>query len=105
MSNYVLAVYKRNEEYDGGIFGSWESYHKYTFSPEIETVFCYDFTTSGKTYADRKEFVREYAIEWSNVSGLGYCWSYGELDIIESEFRRLGKQYGLLREFQNNCIC
>lgn len=92
-------------EFLGGIWDSWEDFHSDTFSPEYETHFCYDFTTKGKTYADRKEYVRNFAIDWSNLGFLYEGWSYGELGIIQSEFERLGRQYGLLKEFHENCIC
>lgn len=105
MTNNVLAIYENQGEYCGGIWDSWESYYKDTFSPDCETVFCYDFTTKGKTYNDRKEYVRSFAVDWSNCIGMFSDCSWGELALIESEFRRLGKQYGLLKEFRINCIC
>lgn len=104
--SYVLAVYEYKDEFYGGIWDSWKDYYNDTFSPEYETIFCYDFTTKGTTYKDRKSYVENFAVDWSNVMGLvKYDWSYGELAIIESGFRRLGKQYGLLKEFAANCIC
>lgn len=106
MRRNVVAIYKRGEDYIGGVWDSWESYYKDTFSPEREEVFAYDFTTKGKTYQDRKEFVRDYAVEWSHTWSLyGVSWSCLEMNIIEGEFRRLGKRYGLLREFRENWIC
>lgn len=101
----VVAVVKRDGEYYGGIWGSWEDFHSDTFSPDWETIFCYDFTTKGKTYTDRKEFVRDHAIDWQHACSLSADWSYGEFAIIEGEFERLGKQYGLMREFHENAIC
>ena len=101
----ILAIYERNGEYTGGLWYSWEAYNKETFSPECETVMCYDFTTKGNTYADRKKFVRNFAVDWSHACGLYESWSYGELFEIQSEFERLGRRYGLLREFHENCIC
>lgn len=55
-------------------------------------------------YENRKAEVREEAIEWqANFSEHNY--SYGELAYYEEHFRRLGKRYGLLREFKENAIC
>lgn len=55
-------------------------------------------------YEKRKAEVREEAIEWSNDVG-NHNYSYGEFAYFEDYFRRLGKRYGLLREFKENCIC
>ena len=106
MEKSVLAVYKYKGEYFGGIFDSWRDFNSYTWSPVYDVRFCYDFTTKGKTYRERQNYVRNFAIDWSNVFGIvKYDWSCGELNHIQSEFERLGKQYGLLREFHENCIC
>lgn len=102
----ILAIVKREGNYYGGIWNSWREFYSDTFSPEYETVFCYDFTTRGNGYADRKDFVRSFAIDWSNANRLmENDFSYGEWLIVNSEFERLGRQYGLLREFRENCIC
>lgn len=102
----ILAIYEHDGNYIGGIWPSWEAYYTETFSPDCETVFCYDFTTKGKSYKDRKEYVRNFAVDWSNVLGMmSNDFSYGEWLIVNSEFERLGRQYGLLKEFETNCIC
>ena len=53
-------------------------------------------------YQKRKAEVREEAIEYSYSEEE---LSYGELADRQDYFRRLGKRYGLLREFKENCIC
>ena len=53
-------------------------------------------------YKKRKAEVREEAIEYSYSDEE---LSYGELAEIQDYFRRLGKRYGLLREFRENAIC
>lgn len=53
-------------------------------------------------YEKRKAEVREEAIEYSYSEEE---LSYGELAEKQDYFRRLGKRYGLLREFKENCIC
>lgn len=69
-------------------------------------VICFiPLVVSGKTYAERKEDLRDKAIEWSNSVGSYPRWSYGELAIIEGFFETNGRRYGLLKEFQENCIC
>ena len=58
---------------------------------------------SGKQYYEkRKTEVRAEAIEYSYSEEE---LSYGELADKQDYFRRLGKRYGLLREFKENGIC
>lgn len=60
--------------------------------------------TEGKSYAERKAKAREEAIEWS--SGFADApMSYGELLKWGEHFERIGRRYGLLREFRENGIC
>ena len=56
------------------------------------------------TYQQGKERARERAIEWQLDYG-NHNYSYGELADFYEYFRRLGKRYGLLREFHENGIC
>jgi hypothetical protein len=59
---------------------------------------------SGKKnyYQKRKAEVRDEAVEYSYSDEE---LSYGELADKQDYFRRLGKRYGLLREFKENAIC
>lgn len=59
-------------------------------------------STKQSYYAKRKTEVREEAIEYSYSDEE---LSYGELADKQDYFRRLGKRYGLLREFRENGIC
>lgn len=57
-----------------------------------------------KTYAENKERARDIAIEWSYDAADRGDLSYAELDDAGDYFYRLGKRYGLLREFRENGI-
>ena len=55
-------------------------------------------------YQQRKASVYQEAVEyqiWASSQSL----SYGELAFYNDYFHKLGKRYGLLREFRENCIC
>lgn len=55
-------------------------------------------------YQIKKYEIREQAIEWQNdFSNHNYSW--GELAEWGDYFRKMGKRYGLLREFKENGIC
>lgn len=54
-------------------------------------------------YQIKKYEAREEAINWQfEASEKNY--SYGELAEIESYFYKMGKRYGLLKEFKENAI-
>ena len=55
-------------------------------------------------YKIEKELAREKAIAWQ-LENSNKCLSYGELADYADYFRKLGKRYGLLKEFRENGIC
>lgn len=55
-------------------------------------------------YQKRKSAAREMAIDWQNHCGDSPNLSYAELSAVGDMFYKLGKRYGLLREFHENCI-
>ena len=54
-------------------------------------------------YQKRKEAARQEAIDWQ-LEESQYPYSYGGLLIIQDYFYKLGKRFGLLREFRENAI-
>ena len=56
------------------------------------------------TYETRKEMARQEAIDWQN-DFCNHNYSYGELAEFGCHFEKLGKRYGLLKEFRENGIC
>ena len=92
----IASIYYKNK------YG-FDAWHRETFSPLIENIEVLDFKISGKTYQERKDNARQLAIDWQyNFSGL--TWSWGEITEITSYFEKIGKRYGLLREFRENAI-
>lgn len=56
-----------------------------------------------KTYQEGKEEARQIAIDWQlNFENTNY--SYGELFEFGNYFYKLGRRYGLLKEFRENAI-
>lgn len=60
--------------------------------------------TTKTTYEMKKEMARQEAIDWQNDFG-NHNYSYGELVEFGEHFEKLGKRYGLLKEFRENGIC
>ena len=54
-------------------------------------------------YNRLKESARTEAFEWQLTSG-DYPMSYNELAEAGERFYTLGKRYGLIKEFRENCI-
>lgn len=54
-------------------------------------------------YQKRKEAARQEAIDWQSEASEQNL-SYGELAEIGNFFYKLGKRFGLLREFRENVI-
>ena len=74
---------------------NWRMYIMKSGRPSI------DLAIRGRTYAERKQDLREKAIFWQTVE---YDYSYGELALWNDYFRENGKRYGLLQEFRENAI-
>lgn len=56
------------------------------------------------TYNIKKDSIREQVIEWQNEFAC-HNYSYGELVEWQAYFGKMGKRYGLLKEFRENGIC
>ena len=54
-------------------------------------------------YQKRKEAARQEAIDWQNEAAR-LTLSYEGLAIATAHFEKLGRRYGLLREFRENGI-
>lgn len=80
-----------------------EQWKKETFSG-VYNIEILDFTIKGKTYEEKKENARHLAIEYQNNFSF-LSWSCAEIMEITSYFEKIGKRYGLLKEFKENAIC
>lgn len=54
-------------------------------------------------YSVNKERVRKMAIEWQ-YDFYNHNYSWGDLAVYSEMFTRLGKRYGLIKEFRENGI-
>lgn len=91
-----------NEQLRGGLYFSWDEYHRDTFSPLAHDHRLIVFETHGRTYKERKEDVRNTAIEWSNMLQIGLHWS--DVATIGAWFEKMGRRYGLIEEFRENVV-
>lgn len=61
-------------------------------------------TTNDPIYARKKACARQEAIDWQNGVA-NHNYSYRELAEFGEHFEKLGRRYGLLKEFRENGIC
>jgi hypothetical protein len=103
MNYYAAYIDAKGQEY-GMLFDSEtiNRYYNVTFSPETKEVAFITFNVSGKNYQERKENVRQKAIEFSNFNFPGLFFS--DMIWIENWFRKQAERYGLLEEFRENAI-
>ncbi len=101
------AKLKRPAFTESNLYFDNHQYYMDTFPPDVETLEIIPFQLHGKTYADRKESVRQLAIDFQNCEdgSADINLSYRELSYIQGFFETYGKRYGLLREFRANGIC
>lgn len=102
-NNIIYAVIKEDNQELAFVFDSWEQLFNYTFSPARTVAAALTLNHShGKTYHERKANAHNLAIQYQNNTAPGL--SYGELAQIQYCFEKLGRRYGLLKEFRENAI-
>lgn len=99
-----IGKFEQRGEVSNYIYYDWNEWQKDTFSPEMENIAILNFKIGGKTYEERKNSLRELAIDWQ-LSFSDLPWSWEELAEIQDYFYTNGKKYGLLTEFKENAIC
>ena len=102
--NYYAAYIDEKGIERGMLFDSEtiNRYYNVTFSPETKEVAFITFNVSGKNYQERKENVRQKAIDFQLNNFPGLFWS--DMVWIENWFEKQGERYGLLEEFRENAI-
>lgn len=101
----AIIIYKENtENITGGLYTDISYNTAVANIGENNILYYIPLVVSGRCYQDRKNNVRDKAIEYQNTY-YDFCnYSYGELSIINEFFERAGRRYGLLNEFTTNGI-
>lgn len=102
----LIAVMHFNETGDSrtAFYDSMDAYIRDTFSPEWGQDYLIEFKVRGRSYAEKKNHVRNLAVEMSTLplDTWDVPW-FAEGDITEW-FETMGRRYGLVREFTENGI-
>lgn len=101
----AIIIYKENtENITGGIYTDISYKTAAANIGENNIMYYIPLVISGRCYQDRKNDVRNKAIEYQNTYYEFCNYSYGELSIINGFFEKAGRRYGLLNEFTTNGI-
>lgn len=104
MMKQIFAVLKENgEREESWVFNNINEYHQATFSPDVEILCARVLEVKGRTYNERKNYLRDLAIEIQLADQGGLSWM--EVSMLQAFFRANGQRYGLMREFHENAIC
>lgn len=99
----IFAYYTKDGTAKGGLYDRYEDFYRETFSPDFDEVAELCFKVKGRTYAERKDGVRQLAIDIQTFER--ECpITWGELALIGSWLKTQARRYGLLREFKENGI-
>lgn len=96
------AKYWQGGETRSVLYDNKTAFMRDTYCPEHEIIEQVDFRIHGNTFAKRKQDAHGLAVEWS------YCdpvFSWNEMSWVTSYFEKIGRRYGLLREFRENGLC
>ena len=95
-----------NGKAQANLYHGYSKWFSDSFNPDTEVKTIIDFTISGSTYAEKKECLRNIAIEFQIAdSEANGGLSLGELGDIIAWLEKNGKRYGLIQEFRENAIC
>ena len=88
------------------LYDRWVDYHKDTFCPDTQHILCMEFNKiKGKTYKEKKNFLRNLAVDYSNSMSEVFPISLRETIMIREWFEKQAKRFGLLEEFRTEAIC
>lgn len=98
------AKLKQGNKETGVLYEDFRDYISDTFSPTVETMVIIPFTVHGSNYAERRENVRGTAMEFQTANDCDGLYM-SDMAQIYGWFEKMGKRYGLLKEFRENAIC
>ena len=100
---YYAALTTPDKEYIQGVYTP-EELHTLQFNPETETRYITAFKARSKDEA--REIARTFHyMDAETVNNDGEALSMNEFFIIVNKLEKLGRRFGLLREFKENGIC
>lgn len=85
------------------LYDTWQDWFSNTFNPQTIHEDLIELVARGRDYNERKNDVRDKAIQYSNTDTSGLSWA--EFSFISGWFEAMGRRYGLLTEFRENGIC
>ena len=97
-------IIETSEKITGGIYKNISRKTAIRNIGESNLLYYIPLVVSGKNYQEKKDDLRNKAIEYQSTY-YDFCnYSYGELSDIQTFFETNGRRYGLLNEFTTNGI-
>ena len=100
----MIAIYQNIYNYDNnGVVYDYNDLWDITISPGCDYDILILDGSHGSTYEERKASIEQQAIEYSHM-----CYavqSFFDLANVGDYFDHYGREYGLLQDFRENCIC
>lgn len=103
-----VRLYESKEDYlkdftTDYLLDSTEELSAVSFDDDVLIDRVLEFKVSGNSYDEKKASLRNLAIGFQSSCQGGL--SYADIYWTEQFFRTNGKRYGLLEEFERECIC
>lgn len=100
----LIAVRMKDNDSRAKICYSMEEVNAFFFNPSYDETFIIPFRVSGKNYALKKADLSQQALDFQIVFSTIENMYESEYQAICSWFEKMGKRYGLLKEFRENAI-
>ena len=100
----MFYVVVKDGEVKSKLYHDWNEYYRDTFSPSVDVLGFVSYIVRGKTYDQKKECVRNIAKDTQILISHAQDISWEELCEIKAWFEKMGRRFGLLKEFRENGI-
>ncbi|MBR4906538.1 MAG: hypothetical protein IKZ44_06750 [Clostridia bacterium] len=100
----VYAAYKNAAgEFVTGLYENMEKLNRDLWSPLTEVFSMIDFRVRGSSYKEKQSCLCDIARRFQYEVTEGLSWY--EVSVIADWFYRMGRRFGLLKDFRENGLC
>lgn len=99
----MFYVVVKDGEVKSKLYHDWNECYRDTFSPS-EVLGFVSYIVRGKTYDQKKECVRDIAKDTQILISHAQDISREDLYEIKAWFEKMGRRFGLLKDFRENGI-
>ena len=100
----MFYVVVKDGEVKSKLYHDWNEYYRDTLSLSVEVLGFTSYIVRGKTYDQKKECVRDIAKDTQILISHAQDISQEDLYEIKAWFEKMGRRFGLLKEFEKNGV-